>query len=50
MPRLERESVCVLYLTPERPVAASPALAALAMTNSTIEILKSRCRQPSGER
>jgi hypothetical protein len=33
MPRLERESVCVLYLTPERPIAASPALAALAMTN-----------------
>ena len=35
MPRLERESVCVLYLTPERPIAASPALAALAMTNPT---------------
>jgi hypothetical protein len=34
MPRLERESVCVLYLTPERPIA-SPALATLAMTNPT---------------
>ena len=38
MPRLERESVCVLYLTPERPIAASPALAALAVTNPTSEL------------
>jgi hypothetical protein len=38
MPRFERESVCVLYLTPERSIAASPALAALAVTNPTSEL------------